>query len=353
MGPLRILMGRGTDRAQKAWKSRDGSVLRPLAVFMGQGPAPDGRRKFLRVEDAGGTGKIKRRPWGRAVVYGKGGIFMLSEQRKNEEKELEKRELFWLPGMTSVTFRGKKPEEVIALAKEARLLGIEWGGDIHVPPEDLEEARRVGRMTREEGLLVLSYGSYYHLGRGEPVEPVLEAARELGAPNVRIWAGDFTPDAAPEAYWEKAVSELQEICRKAEALGLTVSTEYHRGTLTQTREGALRLMRGAGCRNLFTYWQPNPDISHEKNLLELEGVRSHLSSIHVFQWKRKDVRYPLEEGLQEWESYLRKGPGVPWGACILEFVKDDSPEQFLKDARCLHGILRRLGLHTEKTRKTE
>lgn len=57
------------------------------------------------------------------------------------------------------------------------------------------------------------------------------------------------------------------------------------------------------------------------------------------------MRYPLADGAEEWKEYLRKGPEVPWGACILEFVKDDSPEQFLEDARCLHSMLRELGLH--------
>lgn len=280
--------------------------------------------------------------------YIKEEIPVMSEQREKRDGMTGadgKRELFWLPGMTSVTFRGKRPEEIIALAKKARLLGIEWGGDVHVPPKDLKAARRIGRITREEGLLVLSYGSYYHLGRGEEADPVLEAAKELGAPNIRIWAGDFAPDRADGAYWEKAVAELQEVCRKAKNVGMTVSTEYHRGTLTQTEEGALRLMKEAGCENLFTYWQPNPDISHQENLKELRGVHPHLSSIHVFRWKGKDVRYPLADGAEEWKEYLRKGPEVPWGACILEFVKDDSPEQFLEDARCLHSMLRELGLH--------
>lgn len=40
-------------------------------------------------------------------------------------------------GMTSVTFRKKSAENVIALVKEAGLDGIEWGGDIHVPAATL------------------------------------------------------------------------------------------------------------------------------------------------------------------------------------------------------------------------
>lgn len=41
-------------------------------------------------------------------------------------------------GLTSISFRGKTCTEVIGLAKKAGLDGIEWGGDVHVPPENEE-----------------------------------------------------------------------------------------------------------------------------------------------------------------------------------------------------------------------
>ena len=92
-------------------------------------------------------------------------------------------------GLTSVTFRQKSPEEIIALAKEAGLTGIEWGGDIHVPAGDTKTASEIGRKTREAGLAVLSYGSYYRGDEGEDFAPVLASAKALGAPVIRIWAG--------------------------------------------------------------------------------------------------------------------------------------------------------------------
>lgn len=51
-------------------------------------------------------------------------------------------------GMTSVTFRDKTPEEIIALTKQAKLQGIEWGSDVHVPVGNLELAKEIGDKTR-------------------------------------------------------------------------------------------------------------------------------------------------------------------------------------------------------------
>ena len=73
----------------------------------------------------------------------------------------------WTPGLVSVSFRGESPETILHEARAAGLRAIEWGGDVHVPPGDLENARRIGAATREAGLSVAAYGSYYRLGTAE------------------------------------------------------------------------------------------------------------------------------------------------------------------------------------------
>lgn len=242
-------------------------------------------------------------------------------------------------GLTSVTFRKLKAEEIIRLASEAGLDGIEWGSDVHVPEGDAETAGRIGKKTGESGLRVLSYGSYYRLcAREDPAaafSPFLKSAAALGAPNIRIWAGSLPPDGAPDSYYAKAAGELRVICGMAAAEGIRVSAEYHRGTLTQDAESAVRLIRLAGCENFGTYWQPNPDISPERNRAEILRVRPYLTNIHVFHWQG-DERRPLSEGREEWLEYLRAADADPEKtSCILEFVRDDSPEAFLEDAKTL------------------
>ena len=95
------------------------------------------------------------------------------------------------PGLCSVTLRPLAPEAVVRVAADAGLAGIEWGGDIHVPPGDAATARRVARLTADAGLIVSSYGSYYRVGGDKPgeLQPILDTAAELGAPVVRVWAG--------------------------------------------------------------------------------------------------------------------------------------------------------------------
>lgn len=240
-------------------------------------------------------------------------------------------------GLTSVTFRELSAAEVLCLAKEAGLAGLEWGGDIHLPPERPELAEELARRTAQAGLRSLSYGSYHRLCQGMDFQPVLKAAARLGAPNIRIWAGDRSPAQADAAYRAQAARELEALCRQAAGEGIRISLEYHRQTLTETLESALELLKQAGAENLRSYWQPNPDLSHEANCRELEGIRPWLSGVHVFQWEPGNIRHPLEEGRPQWSEYVSlAGRDCPY---LLEFVKDDSPEQLLRDASALLELL--------------
>lgn len=243
----------------------------------------------------------------------------------------------WLAGLTSVTFRKRTAADVIGLAREAGLDGIEWGGDIHVPPGEPETARRIGEATRAAGLRVLSYGSYFRLCTQPDVRtafaPVLAAAVALGAPHIRVWAGDRVE--AEAAYWARAAAELETIAAMAAGAGVTVGTEFHRGTLTQTAAGACRLLGGVSAR-AYTYWQPNPERRASDNAAELAAVNPYLSYIHVFHWDAANQRLPLAAGADAWRAYIECAISVyPQPALVLEFVRDDDPQVFRSDARTL------------------
>ena len=70
-------------------------------------------------------------------------------------------------GLCSVTFRSLQVEDVLKICREAKLQGIEWGGDIHVPSGDIHRARRVAELSKQAGIEVASYGSYFRTGGSE------------------------------------------------------------------------------------------------------------------------------------------------------------------------------------------
>lgn len=242
-------------------------------------------------------------------------------------------------GMTSVTFRKLSTEQIIDLVAQCELDGIEWGGDVHVPAGDAALAQRVGEQTRKAGLTVLSYGSYHRLCEGQDFAPVLQSAQALGAPMIRIWAGTRSSSQADDAYFAQAAQELSTLCEQAAAAGIRIGLEYHRNTLTDTGDTALRLLtmaKGATC-----YWQPNPDLPTQEHFREIALLGGYLSNVHVFCWTKGNVRHPLREGTDIWRQYFAKlREQNPSFNAILEFVENDSVDAFRDDANTLKELLR-------------
>ncbi len=246
-------------------------------------------------------------------------------------------------GLVSVTFRKLSPSNIIKLVSDAGLQGIEWGGDIHVPHGDIGRAREVLKMTEDAGLSVASYGSYYGVGcekeKNLPFEKVLETAIELKAPIIRVWAGNRGSDKADRAWWDLIINESRRIADMALKEGVAVAYEYHNNTLTDTSESAYRLLTEVNHKNMLSYWQPPVNAEEEECLEGLKKITPWLSNIHTYYWESGN-RMVLEAGVGKWLKYMeviKDLEGTRY--CMIEFVKGDTPEQFIEDAKALKKIV--------------
>ena len=239
-------------------------------------------------------------------------------------------------GLVSVTFRALAPQAILDLVARAGLGAVEWGGDVHVQPGDVATAREVCRMTLDAGLQIPSYGSYYRAGHDEtgPFAAVLESAVALGAPVIRVWAGRQGSAQADAIYWDRVVSDSRRIAGLAEAEGLRIAYEYHGNTLTDTDDAALRLLRTVDHHAVGTYWQRR-DGEFAKDLAGLRAVLPWLVHVHV-QASAGGARLPLDAMAAEWRQALAIVAETGRShTAMIEFVKDDTPEQFLADAAVL------------------
>ncbi len=239
-----------------------------------------------------------------------------------------------------MTLRSLTPEAVIELAAECGLEALEWGGDVHVPAGDLDGARAVAHRTRTAGLRCASYGSYLHAGHHDVAgtTATMATAAALGAPNVRVWTDWIGPAPAPSAR-QAVVDDLGAIAAAAADHGLTVSLEFHPGTLTETAASTVSLLADVGADNLFSYWQPPHDLDRPALLGSWLAMREASSHLHVFRWRTPEDRRPLEEGEDLWPSVFASQPTTGrWRGprvAFLEFVRDDDPLQLRADAAVL------------------
>jgi sugar phosphate isomerase/epimerase len=250
------------------------------------------------------------------------------------------------PALCSVTFRSMQPAEILQLCTSAGIHAVEWGGDVHVPPDDDARATAVREAGIAAGVAAVSYGSYvappqdglaeFHAG--------LAMTRALGASNIRIWPGSRGRNSRDYAPAERAriAALIRVMAEEAAAARITVSLEYHPNSLTDDTSSAEALMAEIDHPNVFLYWQPRPGLMLAEALAEIRSIGVHVSHLHVFAWDRARNRFPLEAYADYWRAILDAIPEGRWTGqrfAMLEFVAGDAYEAFLNDSTCLRRLL--------------
>lgn len=237
-------------------------------------------------------------------------------------------------GLVSISFRKHAPCEVLQAMCEAGLTEIEWGSDVHVPPE---KAAEIARLQAEFGVNCSSYGTYFTLGKTplSELERYIAAAKTLSTGILRLWCGEKNSEEYSEA--EKSVLFAE--CRKAAEIarknGVTICMECHNHTYTNRKESALELMEAVGLPQFRMYWQPNQYRSEQENLAAAKLLAPYTEHLHVFHW-RSDERLPLAGAVGLWRSYLAGFPGKK--TLLLEFMPDDRLASLATEARALREI---------------
>lgn len=244
-----------------------------------------------------------------------------------------------LSGLCSVTFRQLTAKEIINLVKTAKLECIEWGGDVHVPHGDIKRALEVKQLMQDSSLKTAAYGSYYRAGEANAeleFRTVVDTAKALAAPTIRVWAGTKGSAEADPNYVAQVVEDAKRIADLAAEQNITVSFEFHGNTLTDTNEASLKLLETCNHRNLYSFWQPPHHTTPAYRAEGLSKLLPKLTNIHMFYWPEPEVRRPLSEAKNEWAEYLTIVKESPHDhPVLLEFVENDSPEAFLRDAKTL------------------
>ncbi len=196
-----------------------------------------------------------------------------------------------------------------------------------------------------EGLIVAAYGSYYRVGyeaSSMPFQKVMDTAVALGAKVIRVFAGETGSKSARDYVVRKVIDETQRIADLARSAGLSLSFEFQANTLNDSGKSSRRLMESIERDNVYTYWQPDPRLLHDEQLEGLDEIIDYVSNVHVFHWV-KGRRLPLADGQNDWRHYLgRLARTKRDHTALIEFVQDDLPAKFERDAATLREIVESL-----------
>lgn len=239
-----------------------------------------------------------------------------------------------IPGIVSVSFREKSPEQIIAEAKKNGLAAIEWGSDVHAPADRPDRLREIAALTKNAGLYCCSYGTYLHIGEfaAEELRLHIAAAGILGTNILRLWAGTKNSEEYSPEETEALFGECRTLARIAEEENVILCMECHEHTFTNRLEGALALMKAVHSEAFRMYWQPNRYRSVEENLTYAKAIAPFTCHIHVFNWNA-DGCYPLAEAEKDWKAYLSAFTGTH--CALLEFMPDKAEGTFGRESRVL------------------
>lgn len=237
-------------------------------------------------------------------------------------------------GLCSVSFRKHTPEEILTAMKAAELSVIEWGSDVHCPPE---KAEALAKLQKQYGIACCSYGTYFRLGVTPicALEQYIKAAKALGADVLRLWCGDKNSEDYTESEKNTLFAACKAAAKIAEKEGVKLCMECHNNTYTNAKESAKELLQAVDSLHFQMYWQPNQFRSEEENIAYAKQIADNTVNIHVFNWKNKE-KYPLCDAKDIWRTYLSCFGGGR--NLLLEFMPDDRIESLKREADALKEI---------------
>jgi len=269
-------------------------------------------------------------------------------------------------GISSVCYRNAKAETIIDSARAAGLGGIEWSADTHAPHGDSRKAEILMMATLRAGLTVSAYGSFYRLGMNESggasFETVLQTARHLQAPVIRIWAAtdperykslrkkkslsgaarEMTRDQT--AGIETLISQARGLADAAGKFGITLCMEPHDSSLVHDYGMLETLVVGTGHPFFKACWTPMNTLDFSAIHASVERLAPLVSLTHfraelpLLETETIPQESPCLAMLSRMAEKERGSNLDSWA--LIEYVEDDSPQTLAENARRLLDRIR-------------
>ncbi|WP_308467185.1 sugar phosphate isomerase/epimerase family protein [Rathayibacter soli] len=211
-----------------------------------------------------------------------------------------------------------------------------------ISPSDKKSAQHAAAVAHDEGLPIVALTPYTTSINSLDVESwqagidefrgCIEAAHEVGAARVRVYAGAWQPGAADySAHWERLSAALSVLAVDAQQAGVVLCVENHFGTMTQTASDTARLVREVDSPAVrVLYDQANLTFTHDEDWIQAFAVQGDLiSHVHVKDLIFKDRNAPFRASdtarVKADERAIRSrvvGTGsVPWADIIQELSR--------------------------------
>ncbi len=242
-------------------------------------------------------------------------------------------------GMTSLTFKNEAIETVFEYAQKAGIEGIEWGvSEKHIVAGDEMRTQLVKKLSAKYKIDIFSLGSYCNMTDFDEFIKTLETAKMLGAPIIRLWAGEKSSCDCDEEYYSLIVENTKKAAQLADNFSIKLCFEYHPNTLTDNPDEAVKLVQKINEKNVGLYWQPQGYLSYEENLVAFQKVKPYvLKNIHLNNYIKGKGYCDLIDIYENLKGYFKNEKNSDYNF-LVEFVKDASLDSLISDVNTVKRI---------------
>ncbi|MEK3881996.1 sugar phosphate isomerase/epimerase family protein [Paenibacillus sp. PL2-23] len=202
-----------------------------------------------------------------------------------------------------------------------------WGNNLSTVAADSteDELAAVRALMDGAGLGAPNLASYIASGDIAATERAMKAAKQLGAPSIRVGVPGYDRSRSYIDLFSEARAYLEEADKLSAVYGVKAMIEVHHGNIACSASAARRLVDGFDPNRIGVIYDPGNMVheGYEQYKMGLEILGPYLGHVHVKNavWHRTDAPVPSTESGEHdplWRSQwgaLREG-AVHWPTVI-------------------------------------
>jgi 3-dehydroshikimate dehydratase len=220
-------------------------------------------------------------------------------------------------GLASASLLSLTTKEVVSLASRALVEGIEWSADGHVPCGNYQNAEDVMFTTLRAGLTVVSYATLVRIMPDDvpcvSFSKVLDTARALEAPFIRVWGGDGPSQGLDPLKRNDFITRARAAADKAGSYGITILFSLGKNTYFDSYNSALLLCKDINHPFIKLAWEPLYGDCFENAMprfLELSSLTRVLYARNLYSYGTVGLLADIDEDLLYYLAYFRNRTGM-------------------------------------------
>jgi sugar phosphate isomerase/epimerase len=249
------------------------------------------------------------------------------------------------------------PQQICRLCKDAGIQGVEWGLG---PVESLDEqVKQMQDAADEYGIETVGFVNGGQLWKTDLIRLYSEAVASVNGRMLRVTPPWFAYDYKESVHQKNTIHELFNLCRKgieklvdlSNNYGIKYVLEIHMGSLCNSADSALRLLKGINPENVGIIYDPANGVEegftrpryaiellgkylanvHAKNMIQ--SCRGFVDCGDIQRMKWSAVVCELETGIVDWLEVISALKITGYNGWItFEQFYTFMPEQQIKKA---------------------